>query len=143
MDSNSHSASNPQQDPMTWAKSFDEFWPLYLSQHMNPRTRWWHYIGTLAGLGVGLFVLGRSYASSSLVESLLLAVFAEIIVSYGILFVSHWVVEGNQPATLQAFGKSKGQIARELWWSIRGDFKMLGLALSEQLGPEIEKQNLK
>jgi hypothetical protein len=53
------------------------------------------------------------------------------------------VEEGNQPATLQAFGKSKGQIARELWWSIRGDFKMLGLALSEQLGPEIEKQNLK
>jgi hypothetical protein len=139
----SQARTTPKPDPATWAHSFEEYWPLYLSQHNNPRTRWWHYVGTLAGIGAGLFVFGRSSVSSSLVESLLLAVFAEVVVSYGVLFASHWIVEGNQPATLQAFGKSKGQIAKELWWAIRGDFKMLGLALKEALPQELERQNLK
>jgi len=134
---------NPGADRSAWAKSFVEFWPLYLSQHANPKTRWFHYLGTLAGMGAGLIVLGRSSAGSSLVESLIVAAFTQLIVSHVILFVSHWVVEGNQPTSLQAVGKEKGQIARELWWSIRGDFKMLSMALRETLPAELAKYDVK
>lgn len=124
------------------AKNFKEFWPLYLSQHSNPKTRLWHYCGTIAGLCAGALVFGFQYARNSMLESLILALFAEIVVSYGVLFVSHWVIEGNQPATMRALGKQRMQIVKELWWSVVGDFRMLWLALNEQIPNELQKHGL-
>lgn len=129
-------------DSSMWAKSFKEFWPIYIAQHSNPKTRLWHYTGTLAGLLFGAATFGFYYSHSSIWESLLMGLFVVILVSYGILFVSHWVVEGNQPATLQAFGKSKGQAVKEVLWSIRGDYRMLCLALQEKTHEEFAKFNI-
>ncbi|MCS6857693.1 MAG: DUF962 domain-containing protein [Sandaracinaceae bacterium] len=40
-------------------QSFEEFWPYYLSQHRDPRSRWLHFIGTtgwVASLGASLIM---------------------------------------------------------------------------------------
>ena len=96
--------------------SFDEFFPYYLAEHAHPVSRALHYVGTTAGTLVMLYAaLTQSWA-------LLLAY---PVIGYGCAWIGHFVFEKNRPATF-----------KYPLWSLRGDYKMLGLFLTGRLaGP--------
>jgi len=98
---------------------FAHFWPYYLRAHMNPRTRGFHYVGTLAG--AVLFFVGIIHGPWWLA-------LLGIVAGYGIAVPSHVLFEGNRPATLI-----------NPHWSLVGDFYMLGLFLTGRLKPELER----
>ena len=98
---------------------FAHFWPYYLRAHMDPRTRAFHYLGTLTG--VALVLIGAIHGPWWLI---LLGVIA----GYGIAVPSHLMFEGNRPATLV-----------NPHWSLVGDFYMLGLFVTGRLKPELER----
>lgn len=104
---------------MTQPTSFEEFWPDYLAAHSNPTTRQLHVAGTAAGLGLaGLaIVTGKPCLAG-----------AGLIAAYGAAWASHALVEGNVPKTF----------AHPIW-SLRGDFRMLRLALEGKLDAEPER----
>lgn len=85
--------------------SFEDFYPYYVGQHSKPATRWLHFAGTHLGAAVGL-------AGIVVRRPVLLA--AAPVVAYGLAWASHFIVEGNRPAT---FGHPL--------WSLRGDLRML------------------
>jgi len=87
--------------------SFEGFFPYYVAEHSKAATRWMHFAGT--HLGVGLGVTGVARRRWGLVA-------AAPVVAYGMAWFSHFVIEGNKPAT---FGHPA--------WSLRGDWKMLGM----------------
>ena len=87
--------------------SFEEFWPYYLSQHADPTCRKLHITGTAIALGM--------LAASPLLPPL--ALLAPM-VGYGFSWVGHFYFERNQPAAF-----------RNPLWSLRGDLRMLRLAL--------------
>lgn len=100
-------------------KTFEEFWPFYLSEHSKPLTRQLHFVGTLLGLcSFGTFVATRKKRFLALAP----------VLGYGLSWVGHFMVEKNRPATFKHPGKS-----------LRGDFKMLGLMAQGKLGAELEK----
>src|SRR5580700_626768 len=100
-------------------QSFEEFWPIYVHGHRDPRNRALHYAGTTAVLG--------TVAAATLTLNpgwLLLAP----VVGYGPAWVGHFVFEKNKPATFE-----------HPLWSLRGDFKMYFLALRGRMGAEVER----
>jgi hypothetical protein len=98
-------------------RTFDEFWPYYVSQHLNPTCRALHVSGTLLSLGC--------VAISPAVPPALLAA---PVVGYGLAWIGHFLFEGNKPAT---FGHPL--------WSLRGDFRMLRLTLTGKMQPHLEQ----
>lgn len=99
-------------------KSYEEFWPFYLSQHSKPETRCWHFVGT--SLVFVCLVL-------ALVVKWWFVLLAPVL-AYGLAWYSHFYVEGNKPAT---FGHP--------FWSLRADFRMFFLILTGQIDEEIKK----
>jgi hypothetical protein len=86
---------------------FEAFFPWYVSQHSKRATRWFHFVGTHAGAATALAgVLTRRPA--------LLA--GMPVISYGVAWFSHFVIEKNNPAS---FGHPM--------WSLRGDARMLAM----------------
>ncbi|BCJ87974.1 hypothetical protein skT53_29590 [Effusibacillus dendaii] len=53
------------------------------------------------------------------------------VIVYGFAWFSHFVFEGNKPAT---FGHP--------WWSLRADFQMYGYILTGRMGNEIRKSTI-
>ena len=105
---------------VTEARSgFAHFWPYYLRAHMDPRTRGFHYAGTI--VGVVLVLTGALQGPWWL---MVLGVLA----GYGIAVPSHLMFEGNRPATLV-----------NPHWSLVGDFYMLGLFLTGRLRAELDR----
>jgi len=98
---------------------FAHFWPYYLRAHMDPRTRAFHYVGTVAG--VVLFLVG-------LFQGPWWLMLVGVVAGYGIAVPSHLMFEGNRPATLV-----------NPHWSLVGDFYMLGLFLTGGLKRELER----
>ena len=96
--------------------SFDEFWPYYVSQHLDPINRWLHFAGTSMALGC--------VAVSPLAPPMLLAA---PVVGYGLAWIGHFGFEKNRPAT---FGNPLH--------SLRGDLKMWSLMLRGKMRPEID-----
>ena len=94
-------------------QTFEEFFPFYLSEHSDPLNRAFHYAGT-----VSVLVLA-TYAVLSLQFWYLLVV---PFVGYGPAWIGHFIIEKNRPATFQYPA-----------WSLRGDFKMLGLFMTGRL----------
>jgi hypothetical protein len=93
-------------------ESFEEFWPHYVHAHRNPVNRALHYVGTPLGLVSALtpplgFVLAPIFG-------------------YGFAWLGHFAFEKNRPATFQ-----------HPIWSLRGDFRMLGLALRGKMKAEV------
>lgn len=100
-------------------KTYGEFWPYYLREHSQPQTRFWHYVGTIIGLGVMV------YAIASQTWWLLPFMFVS---GYFFAWLSHAFVENNKPATFTY-----------PIWSLISDFKMLFCFLTGQMGKELEK----
>jgi hypothetical protein len=99
-------------------KTYEEFWPFYVSQHMNATCRALHFVGTTF---VWIFL-----ALGALVSPwwLLMAPVA----GYGFAWVGHFFFEKNRPATFTY-----------PLWSLRGDFRMYRLTLLGRMKPEIER----
>lgn len=101
-------ASTDIQNPALLSfTAYDEFFPFYVGQHSKPATRWFHFVGTHLGVATGLTAL-------ALRKPRMLALAP--VMTYGIAWFSHFVIEGNKPAS---FGHPL--------WSVRGDFQMLGM----------------
>jgi hypothetical protein len=99
-------------------RSFEAFWPFYVSQHHHPTNRLCHFVGTT---GVLLCLLGGVLVSSHVL------LFAPIF-GYGFAWIGHFFVERNRPATFEY-----------PLWSLRGDFRMYSLMLQGRMWPEVQK----
>lgn len=99
-------------------RTYREFWPFYVGQHLDRTNRLLHFIGTSAALGcVVLAVLTSSWFF-----------FAVPVCGYAFAWFGHFVFERNRPAT---------------WtyplWSLRGDFQMFALMSAGRMGAEIDR----
>ena len=71
-------------------KSFSEFYPYYLSEHVNPINRRLHFFGSLLIIIVVLFVIfTQTWIALILVP----------ILGYGFAWIGHYFVEKNKPTT--------------------------------------------
>lgn len=71
-------------------KSFSEFYPYYLSEHVNPINRRLHFFGSLLTIIVVLFVIfTQTWIALILVPML----------GYGFAWIGHYFVERNKPTT--------------------------------------------
>jgi hypothetical protein len=100
-------------------QSFEEFWPYYVGEHKDPLNRGLHYAGTTMAIG--------SVAMAGLTLNPAWLLVAPV-VGYGPAWVGHFIIEKNRPATF-----------KYPVWSLRGDFKMLALALAGKMADEVER----
>jgi hypothetical protein len=98
--------------------SYEEFWPYYVSEHMEPVTRRLHVLGTTLVLA--------ALAAAVLVDPLWFI--AAPLFGYGFAWVGHFFFEHNRPATFTY-----------PLWSLRGDFRMFRLTLLGRMGPELQR----
>lgn len=106
-------AAQTQRQPSKDFKSFAEFYPYYLSEHSDKRSRILHYLGSALSLGI---------AVAALVPGPLWLLGLAPFAGYIFAWVGHFFLEKNQPATF----------AHPLW-SLMGDYKMLWQALTGTL----------
>jgi hypothetical protein len=99
--------------------SFTEFWPHYVAEHSNPRTRLFHLVGTSIALGsVAYFILSGRWWLFPLA----------LVPGYGMAWIGHFFIEKNRPATFQY-----------PLWSFMGDYKMIGMMLTGRMDAEVER----
>jgi len=96
-------------------RTFEEFWPFYVSQHRRPSTRALHFAGTT-------MVLGALLAAVALRSWWWLL--AAPVLGYGPAWVGHFFFEKNRPATFTY-----------PLWSLRGDNRMWRLMLLGRMEP--------
>ncbi|MAA57376.1 MAG: hypothetical protein CL855_02705 [Cryomorphaceae bacterium] len=72
--------------------SFREFYPYYLEEHKLPRTKLFHFIGTLAAI---LFLIALANTQNPLF------ILGALLSGYGAAWISHFFVEKNKPATFK------------------------------------------
>ena len=94
--------------------SFEEFWPFYVAQHLDPVNRALHFLGTS-------LALAALAATATLTPWWLLAV---PLVGYGPAWVGHLFFEKNKPATF-----------RHPLWSLRGDAAHVRAPVARPDGP--------
>jgi hypothetical protein len=102
-------------------QTFDEFWPYYLGEHLNPACRALHYVGT--GLVIGTAVTSLVTMNPTLLLAL-------PVIGYGFAWVGHYAIEKNRPAT---FTYPR--------WSLAADFKMFGYFVTGRMGAELAKHH--
>ncbi|WP_424214869.1 Mpo1-like protein [Streptomyces sp. BI20] len=90
--------------------SYEEFWPYYVAMHSRAATRWVHLVGTLGGLALTVYGVGRGRPRWLVALPL---------VGYGTAWPAHFLLERNNPAT---FGHPA--------WSLRGDAQMIRMMLA-------------
>lgn len=94
-------------------KSFREFYPAYLAEHVNPTCRRLHFAGTtLVLLVITMVVITREWVW-------LLAV---PVLGYGFAWIGHFVFERNRPATF-----------RHPLYSLAGDFVLFRDMLTRKI----------
>ena len=101
---------------------FGAFWPFYLTQHADPRTRAVHYFGTTLGC-----LLLLCFAAGGGIWALIAAPIA----GYGPAWLAHMVIEHNRPATFTY-----------PLWSFAADFRMLYCAATGHLAAELERAGI-
>lgn len=72
------------------ASTLDDFWPYYVSQHLNPVNRRLHAIGT--ALGAALSLAALVFRAPSLLA-------AGVLAAYALAWAGHFFYEKNRPAT--------------------------------------------
>lgn len=97
--------------------TLDEFWPFYLSQHLNRTNRRLHFAGTTAALVL--------LALAALLRDRRIAAAAPA-AAYGLAWIGHFAYERNSPATF----------AYPLL-SLRADFRMYALTWTAELDAEL------
>lgn len=100
--------------------SFEEFWPYYVSQHLDPTCRALHVVGTSMALACAASGVRRPRR-----------LLAAPVIGYGMAWIGHFVFEQNKPASWHS--------ARHFAWSFRGDLRMLRLTIAGRMGPELER----
>ena len=103
-------------------KTYQEFWPYYLQEHLKPKTRMFHYIGTT-------FVI-LTFLMALFVGPLWLLLFMPL-AGYSFAWVGHFFIEKNKPATFTY-----------PLWSLISDFKMYFMWLSGKLDQEYSTYNI-
>jgi hypothetical protein len=98
--------------------SYEEFWPYYVSEHMDPVTRRLHVFGTTLVLA--------ALAAAVLVDPLWLL--AAPLAGYGFAWAGHFFFERNKPATFTY-----------PLWSLRADFRMFRLTLLGRMARELAR----
>jgi hypothetical protein len=98
--------------------SYEEFWPYYVSEHMDRVTRRLHVFGTALVLA--------ALAAAVLVDPLWLL--AAPLAGYGFAWVGHFFFEHNKPATFTY-----------PLWSLRADFRMFRLTLLGRMKGELAR----
>jgi len=100
-------------------KSFEDFWPYYVSEHQRPGTRALHFIGSSAGLVclIAALLTGRWWL-----------IVAGLVIGYALAWISHFSIEHNKPATF-----------RYPLWSFAADWRMWSLTLRGQMGAEVKR----
>ncbi len=101
-------------------RTFEEFWPYYVSQHLNPTCRTLHVVGTSIALAHA--AVGPLFPPAFL---------AAPVWGYGLAWIGHYGFEKNRPATFGSWQHAK--------WSLRGDFRMLKLTLLGRMEPELQR----
>jgi len=98
-------------------KSLEEFWPFYVSQHLNPVNRRLHFYGTTLGIVLGV---------AALIWRAPFVAVAGLAVAYGFAWAGHFFHEKNRPATFTY-----------PLLSFRADLRMYRLTLLGRMGAEI------
>jgi hypothetical protein len=104
-------------------RSYREFWPYYLNEHKQPRTRALHLAGT--GATAALLAAGVVTANIWFLPAAVLA-------GYGPAWFAHFVVEKNQPTTF-----------RYPLWSLISDFRMAAIWLTGGLHRELKRAGIR
>lgn len=99
-------------------RTFEEFWPHYLREHLHPVNRALHFVGTTLVYGIAVMGLVQSPRWFALAP----------FVGYGFAWVGHFFVERNRPATFTY-----------PLWSLRGDFRMHARMATHRLGPDLDR----
>jgi hypothetical protein len=100
-------------------RTFDEFWPFYVRQHLKPLTRRFHFVGLGAGMGCAVALAATRRPAWIL---------AGLVTAYGSAWIAHIFIEKNRPATF-----------RHPVWSLLGDFRMCGLMAIGQMDAEVAR----
>jgi hypothetical protein len=99
-------------------KNYEEFWPYYVAQHLNPTCRRMHFIGTtFVHIAIGALIMTQNP----------LWLLAAPIVGYAFAWIGHFGFEKNKPAT---FGHP--------FWSLRADFRMYYRTWAGTMDREVE-----
>ena len=102
-------------------KSFEQFYPYYLSEHQHKTCRLLHVIGTTIVLALTLTAI--YWMRPSLLLYVPLA-------GYGFAWAGHYFFEKNKPATF-----------KYPLWSLKADFKMYYDIISGKIGLDGSKDN--
>jgi hypothetical protein len=100
-------------------RSFEEFWPFYVSQHSKKATRTLHFIGSTLALG--------AVAAAAVTRRPALLLGAPL-AGYGFAWVSHFFVEENKPATFTY-----------PLWSLMGDARMWWMTATGRMDAEADR----
>jgi hypothetical protein len=100
--------------------SFEEFWPYYVSQHLDARCRRMHFAGIIMALGC--------LAASPVFPPALLAA---PVIGYGMSWIGHFAFEHNRPASWSSM--------RHFAWSFRSDLRMFRYILAGRMAGEVER----
>jgi len=100
--------------------SYEEFWPYYVSQHMDPTCRKLHFVGT--SLALANLAISPVFPPAFL---------AAPVYGYGLAWIGHFAFEKNRPATWM--GK------KEALWSLRSDFRMYRKMLKGEMDAEVAR----
>ena len=102
--------------------SFEQFWPFYLSEHLNATSRAWHFAGITAGIVIGIALLATGYWY---------LVPLSVIPGYLFAWVGHFGYEKNIPASFA-----------HPWLSLRGDLTMYWRTLIGRLSQDYRTHHL-
>lgn len=106
--------------PMEKPETYEDFWPYYVSQHMDPTCRKLHFVGT--GLALANLAISPVFPPAFL---------AAPVYGYGLAWLGHSVFEKNVPATW--LGR------REALWSLRSDLRMFRKMIDGSMDREVER----
>jgi hypothetical protein len=99
--------------------TFAEFWPYYVKEHRDPKTRRLHFVGTAAALAT---------VATAVVTGKKKLLPLALVAGYGPAWFSHFFIEKNRPATFQY-----------PLFSLAADFVMFGKMLAGTMDDEVAR----